>query len=122
MIDIELTEHTLVVHLKGLDVALALKGRLEVPLKHIVDVIVNPEEVSATFKHLWAGVRVGTHIPGVLLAGTFSQHDEKNFWDVHHPEHIIVISLADEQYNKLILEVADPQGVADTIKAKIHTS
>ncbi len=119
MIDIEFTEDTMLVHLKGLDGALAGRGHLEIPLAHITGVIVHPAAVGETFKRLWAGVRFGTHIPGVLLAGTFYQQSEKNFWDVHHPEHAIIISLIDEEYKKLVIEVKDPQAIANAIESRI---
>ena len=50
----------------------------------------------------------GTHVPGVIIAGTFYQEGKRVFWDVKDPEKTIVINLADERYDELIVEVADP--------------
>jgi hypothetical protein len=57
----------------------------------------------------WLGLRVaGTHVPGVIAAGTFYHHGNWVFWDVHNPENAVVVELRDERYEKLIIEVADP--------------
>jgi hypothetical protein len=51
----------------------------------------------------------GTNIPGILTAGTFHWDGKRVFWDIHHPEAAVVISLADESYNELVIEVEDPE-------------
>ena len=50
----------------------------------------------------------GTSVPGVITAGTFYQDGKRVFWDVHRPESTIVVELADERYDELIVEVANP--------------
>jgi len=37
------------------------------------------------------------------------------FWDVRRPEHTIVVELNHEKYQKLIVEVADPDAVVKLI-------
>jgi hypothetical protein len=59
------------------------------------------------------------NIPGVITAGTFYQHRQRVFWDVHNPDSTIVIELRDERYNELIVEVADPQVAVELIKAAL---
>ena len=58
----------------------------------------------------------GTHIPGSLKAGTFylfnSPDDKPTFFDVQHASNVVVLDLADEHYNRLVIEVADPDAVA----------
>lgn len=61
----------------------------------------------------------GTNVPGVLTAGTFYQDGKRVFWDVHHPEKTIVIDLHDEEYNELIVEVADPQAAITLIQRAV---
>lgn len=58
----------------------------------------------------------GTNVPGVITAGTFYQHGQRVFWDIHRPEHTIVIELHDERYNELIVEVGDPEVAVELIR------
>ena len=63
------------------------------------------------------GVRApGTHVPGVITAGTFYQEGEPVFWDVHDPEKTVVIQLRDERYARLVIEVDDPHATAAAIQ------
>lgn len=57
-----------------------------------------------------------SNVPGVITAGTFYQHGQRIFWDVHHPEKTVVIQLHDERYNELIVEVADPEAAVQLIQ------
>jgi hypothetical protein len=50
----------------------------------------------------------GTALPGVITAGTFYQHGELVFWDVHDGANAIRIQLDHERYKELIVEVAEP--------------
>ena len=111
MTEIELTEQALIVHVKGADKFWALKSKLEIPLTHVLGAEVDPA-VEAHWEELInpdLGIRApGTHLPGVLAAGTFYSFRERVFWDVHHPQRAITITLAHEHYTKLVIEVADP--------------
>ncbi len=61
----------------------------------------------------------GTSIPGVITAGTFYQHNQRVFWDVHNPDNAVVIELRDERYNELIVEVANPSGAVEMVKSML---
>jgi hypothetical protein len=112
MARIELTSKTLVVHVTGADRFLALKSQLEVPLTHVTAAEADPEIAKAW----WKGWRApGVNVPGVITAGMFYRDDKRMFSDVHDPERTIVIHLADEQYNALIVEVEEPKATADAI-------
>lgn len=103
---IELSGGSLVVHIEGADRLWALKSRLEIPLENVVYV----EAATAESHKRMHGIRVGgTHIPGVISAGRFRAHGEWVFWDVHDADKAIEIVLRDERYNKLVIEVADPE-------------
>jgi hypothetical protein len=103
---ITMTEDTLVVQIGGADRLWALRSRLEVPITNVVGVA--PATSQA---HEWLhGIRVGgTHIPGVISAGRFYSQGTWVFWDVHDPDKAIGIDLRDERYDKLVIEVDDPQ-------------
>jgi hypothetical protein len=113
MTEVELTRDALDVHVRGIDQLWALKSRLEIPLSHVVGAEVDPELVREWHK----GIRApGTHVPGVITAGTFYQEGERVFWDVHDPEKTVVIQLRDERYARLVIEVEDPRATAAAIQ------
>lgn len=56
------------------------------------------------------------------MIGTFRRGGEKHFWDVLGGARAVVIQLADEAYDRLVVEVADPQGVVDGINRAILPS
>jgi len=102
MTEITITDKALTIEVKGWDKLWSLKSRLEIPLEHVTAVRSAKDESSS-------GIRApGTHIPGVITAGTFHQHGDRVFWDVHNPSKAIAIDLRDDRYAKLIVEVADP--------------
>ena len=106
MAEIELTSTSLIVHVTGWDQIWALKSQVEIPLDHVVNVELDTDEA----RKWWLGWRLpGTHVPGVITAGTFYRHGERVFWDVHNPDKAIAIHLAHDQYAKLVVEVDDPQ-------------
>jgi hypothetical protein len=112
---VELTENALIVHVLGMDRLWALKSRLEIPLSHVVGAEVDPEIAREWHKGIRAG---GTHVPGVITAGTFYQEGERVFWDVHDPEKTLVIRLRDERYARLVIEVEDPRATAAAIQGR----
>jgi hypothetical protein len=114
MVDLSVTGTNLVLQVRGADRLWALKSSLEIPLAHIAGVRADPN-VAKGWYH---GIRApGTNLPGVITAGTFYQHGQRVFWDVHHPEGAIVIELRDERYNELIVEVSDPQAAVELIRS-----
>jgi hypothetical protein len=90
----------------GLDKLWSLRSRLDIPLAHIRAVQIDPDAARGW----WHGLRLlGSNIPGVLTVGTFYQHGEIVFYDVHDPERTIVLELDHEKYKRLIVEVENPQ-------------
>ncbi len=115
MAEVELTENALIVHVGGMDRLWALKSRLEIPLSHVVGAEVDPEIAREWHKGIRAA---GTHVPGVVTAGTFYREGECVFWDVHDPEKSVVIQLRDERYARLVIEVEDPLATAAAIQGR----
>jgi hypothetical protein len=113
--EVELTENALIVYVRGIDRLWALKSRLEIPLSHVVGAEVDPQIAREWHKGIRAG---GTHVPGMITAGTFYQEGERVFWDVHDPERTVVIRLRDEQYARLVIEVDDPRATAAAIQGR----
>ena len=105
------------IEIEGLDKLWSLKSRLEIPLAHIRGARLDPDAARG-----WChGIKApGTSVPGVLTAGTFYQHGKRVFWDVHHPEQTVVVELADERYDELIIEVADPVSTVDMLRQSLQ--
>jgi hypothetical protein len=120
MTEIELTESTLIVHVKGIDKILAFKSQLEIPLSHVVGAEIDPSVVERwshpNLKELRAP---GTGLPGVK-AGSFRLDGQWAFWDVHDPKKAITIKLADEHYTKLVIEVTDPTAAVARIEEAVR--
>lgn len=105
MVRPEIAGENLILHVEGMDKVWALKSQLTIPLKHITGIRLDEEMV----KKWYHGVRLpGTSIPGVITAGTFYQEGKRVFWDIHHPAQAVVLSLADEMYDELVIEVENP--------------
>ena len=114
--DLSIAEGKLILLVRGADKLWALKSSIEIPLVHIADVRADPEAARGWYH----GVRApGTNIPGVITAGTFYRDGKRVFWDVHHPERVIVIDLHDEQFNQLVVEVADPAAAIQLIQSAL---
>jgi len=114
MVELSVTEGKLALHVRGMDQFWALKSTLEIPLEHVAGIRADPEVARGW----WHGFRMpGTQIPGVLTAGTFYQHGQRIFWDVHDPEKTIVVELRHEKYAELIVEVADPNAAVSLVQS-----
>ena len=118
MAKIEITPASLIVRVEGADKLWALRSHLEIPLDDVVSAeiasdIKEERESSSTLLHKGHGV------PGVLAAGTFWQHGQKVFWDVHHPKRAIVIHLEKEDMAKLVVGVDDPTTTVAQIERAI---
>ena len=112
MVDIAVADGKLLVKVLGADKLWSFKSSLEIPLEHVTGVRTDP----AIAKGWWHGVRFpGTNLPGVITAGTYYQDGQKVFWDVHDPDRAIVIDLRDESYDRLVIEVADPEAAVNLI-------
>jgi hypothetical protein len=112
--EIEITRGSLIVRVQGMDRVWALTSELKIPLAHVGGAERDEEEA----RRWWHGIRApGTSLPGVLTAGTFYQHGERIFWDVHRPEKAVAILLHDERYARLVIEVEDPDAVIASIRA-----
>jgi hypothetical protein len=58
-------------------------------------------------------------VPGVITAGTFYQDGKRIFWDIHRPDKAVVITLAGESYNELVIEVENPDSFVATLQKSI---
>ena len=115
MTSVSVTDGKLTVEVQGWDKLWSLTSRLEIPLEHVIDVRLADDQVE--------GIRMpGTHVHGVIIAGTFVQEGSSVFWDVHDPTNAITLELRDERYSKLVIEVADPTATIDAVKDALFRS
>ena len=93
----------------------ALSRGVEVPISSVVDIGVSER------KDLVLGMRFpGTHLPGVLTAGTFRSRGEKSLWMVGRNERVLVIELTGEKYRHLVLGVEDPEAATEALRAALN--
>ncbi len=112
MVEVSVHGSRLVFEVEGLDKVLAFRGHLEVPLRHVRDVRLDPSAARE-----WRKVKlVGANIPGVVTTGTFWEHGRQVFWDVHDPDKTVVVELDHESYAELIVQVEDPEATARMIR------
>jgi hypothetical protein len=117
MVKPEILDADLILHVQGMDKLWAFKSQLCIPLQNITGVRLDQEVV----KEWIHGIRMpGTSLPGVITAGTFYQDGKKVFWDIHHPERAVIISLAHEFYNELVIEVEAPDIFVTNLKTAIN--
>jgi hypothetical protein len=107
MVEITRRGESLQVDVRGLHKLLTFKGGFELPAAAVRSARrMNEKEVWS----MWKGFRIpGTHLPGVVAAGTFYKNGEKHFWDVRNAGRAIEIELSGARYDKLYVEVADPE-------------
>ncbi|MDT0446436.1 hypothetical protein [Streptomyces johnsoniae] len=102
----------LVVVIEGLDKLWSFKGSLTIPLANVRGATADPGIATEP-----KGIRApGSHIPGVITAGTFHQDGETVFWDVKDPSKAVVVELADEKYARLVLQVDDPRATVALVE------
>jgi hypothetical protein len=114
MTTIDVTPTHLEVRLSGWDQVWALKRGLSIPLENVVGAEANPELGG------YAGFRMpGTHWPGAITAGTYRKDSKWWFWNVRKRKRVVLISMRNERYSHLVLEVDNPEATAAMINNAI---
>lgn len=93
----------------------ALSRGIDVPVAHVVDVGVSPRKGLV---HGWRAP--GTHLPGVMTAGTFRSNGTKDLWFVGRTKEVLVIELVDEPYRHVVVQVEDPHGAVEALRAAMR--
>ena len=118
MTTLQIKDGTLHVKMNPLETIFALRHKFEIPLENVRRV--QAEDLSLT--KLYQGIRApGTHVPGLIVAGTYYKDNQRIFWNVRRGQDIITIDLAeDEHYDRLVLGVQDAAQIVDKIERKGH--
>ena len=102
--------------ISGIDVILAIKRTITIPLEHIVSV--STDIVPwAVFQQLKLG---GTNLPGIVKDGRYLTADGLMFFEMHHQDRCITVSLNHEFYKKIVFEVEDKEAAAKLINDAIN--
>lgn len=114
MVEIIEIEDQLKIEPKGFIKFLAFKKPFTISKHNILKVYQDPKELSG-----WKGWRSpGTCIPFLFNAGTYYLKDKKNFWFVSNKSKAIIIDLKDEEFDKLIIEVENPEKSIQLLTSK----
>ncbi|MBC7642356.1 MAG: hypothetical protein H7174_08470 [Flavobacterium sp.] len=90
----------------------ALKSKIIVNQEDILNIYQNREEIK-----LFKGWRLGTEIPGIITAGEFREKGIINFWDMCKKKNTIIVELKNHRYNKLYVEVENPEAMIALLKS-----
>jgi putative transcriptional regulator len=91
---------------------------MTIPLKNVKGVKIE-EDIKLNFETAFKKL-YGTNFPFVYFGGAFLQNNEKVFWDVRIPEKTIGISLENENFDKLVIEVDNPEDAVNKIAAAVE--
>ena len=90
----------------------ALSKGIDVPISSVADVGV--EDRKAALRG-WRAP--GTYLPGVMIAGTYRSHGEKDLWFVGSAPQVLVIELVGEDYRHVVVQVEDPEAAVEALRA-----
>ena len=120
MTKISFNKQKVIIEIEGIDKILALKSSIEIPIEHILSVS-KADDIAKK----WLGIKSitkikigGTQLPGVITEGTFYDKG-RVFLDIHHPENTILLSLRNDKYKEIIIEVKDRDNVINEISQYI---
>jgi hypothetical protein len=113
MVNVTLNNDKFIFKILGWHQIWALRSQFSIPSQAVVNAYQDPEELKK-----WAGWRVGTYIPFLITAGVFSQKGKRNFWDVMRRKNTIIVTLENQIFDKLYIEVANPQETINLLNSK----
>ena len=119
MVEIRIDGDAATFEILGMHKLWALRSRIHVPLTSIRDlrVVTDLSDASESGRK-WLRVP-GTHIPGLIKAGTFRSAGRSVFWDVGRAGKAIIVDLAHEEFDSLVIDVADPAKAVDTLRKAV---
>jgi hypothetical protein len=105
MVQIEIKDRQLIIHVKGFDKVLSMRSQISVPLAHVTHVTPRPAFVIAGEDAYFTG----TYLPGRLVAGTSDLPEGKGlvFCNVRDPSRAISIELANDRFYRILVEVSN---------------
>jgi hypothetical protein len=115
MMTVDVSNGQLDITLTGWDTFWTLKREISVPLEHVKNVEVGPAPYMK-----WMVLRgAGSRWPGRIMAGHFHTNGVWSFWNVRKGKRVVMIDLEGEHFQRLVLEVGDPDTVAEMVKRAV---
>jgi hypothetical protein len=93
---------------------LGLTGSFDVPAAQVRDVRVVPRAEAERGRGLRAP---GTAFPGRIAIGRWRGRGATQYWNVRRAPNVLVLDLDGGRFDRLVLEVPDPEAVAERIRA-----
>jgi hypothetical protein len=109
---IRIENKNLVFEIHGIDVILAIRKSITIPLDHISSVSTD----AIPWKPFEQLRIAGTSLPGIVQDGMFLSSDGLLFFEMHNQDKCITVSLKNERYKKIIFEVDDKESAAKIIR------
>ncbi|MEV5837750.1 hypothetical protein [Nocardia sp. NPDC052112] len=110
MVEVEVTDDKVTIHVLGGHRLLALREHVTFDLADIKEVTTAPVDLRPPW------VRApGTFFPGVIAAGTYRGRRRKEFWDTRFGGQAILIDLAGPGFTRLVVDVDDPDAAMDAL-------
>jgi hypothetical protein len=118
MVDVTLRGDVAIFEPRGWSKLWTLEARLTVPLSAVRAVRRAPPGVGRGW---WKGWRLpGTHLPGVIVAGSYYGDGAWTFWDVRGAgDRAIEVELEGTRYRRLVVDVSDPEAEVERLGAAI---
>jgi hypothetical protein len=113
---VELAGDKMVVRFPGASALLAFRQPLEIPLAHVSRA---DRGADGAGDQPQGFLGLGSWLPNVITAPRFHHADRPLFWNVSNPANAIVVQLHNENYSRLVIDVADPDATIATIRAAI---
>jgi hypothetical protein len=117
MVKVSVGKDSVTLKLEGAKKFFALKNKIVIPLDNLAKV--STEQV----KSIWLPrMRIGTHVPGAFMAGTFWLKEGKTFFFVKDFSKCITLYLKNHEYSKVIVQLdeEDKEAVASRIMDAIR--
>lgn len=114
MVELEVTDNKVTVHVLGGHKLLALREQVTFDLSDITDVSPAPVDLRPPW------VRApGTFFPGVIAAGTYRGRRRKEFWDTRFDGRAIQIDLAGAPFTRLVVDVPDTDAALEALNVAV---
>lgn len=112
-VDVDLVGNDLVVRMRGLDMLIAFRRTLRIPIDHVRGIVVQHKDRLPQIGMFFPGIAV----PGVLYVGAFGIGDDRSFWHVRRAERLLRIECRPgAEFRRLVLQVPDPTALASRLR------
>jgi hypothetical protein len=113
MTDISVEGENLVLRVRGFSRVWSLRSVIRIPLGAVRAAAIVGNAASG----VWKGIRMpGTHLPFVIVAGTYYKDGEKRFYDVRRGDRALELRLDGADFQRVTLRVRDPEAALRTVR------